>query len=112
VPLEPVTIAGVAVGPYEPMLVFVAAANRDPDRYADPDVFRPGRAEPEPPALSFAHGVHYCLGAALARAEAEVMLEALARRWPDLALAEGTLRWRQRGPFRGLEALPVVRDGR
>jgi cytochrome P450 len=108
IPLEPVTLAGVAVGPYEPVLVFLAAANRDPATYADPDVFRPGRDEP--PALSFAHGLHYCLGASLARAEAEVMLAALARRWPDLALApDRPLRWHQRGPFRGLDELVVTR---
>jgi cytochrome P450 len=72
-----VTIAGAEVGPFEPLLVFLAAANRDPATYADPDAFRPGREEP--PALSFAYGTHYCLGASLARAEAEVMLETLAR---------------------------------
>jgi len=108
IPLEPVTVAGVAVGAYEPLLVFLAAANRDPMTYADPDVFRPGRDEP--PALSFAYGSHYCLGASLARAEAEVMLETLARRWPDLALRhDRPLRWHQRGPFRGLDELVVTR---
>jgi cytochrome P450 len=112
IPLEPVTIGGVEIGPYEPILVFLAAANRDPACFPDPDAFRPGRRDPEPPALSFAHGVHYCLGASLARAEAEIMLATLARRWPDLALADAALRWRQRGPFRGLEALHVVRTRR
>ncbi len=110
VPLAPVTIAGVAVGAYEPLLVFLAAANRDPATYAEPDIFRPGRDEP--PTLSFAYGAHYCLGASLARAEAEIMLETLARRWPDLALrADRPLRWHQRGPFRGLDELVVTRGG-
>ena len=110
IPLEPVTIAGVVVGALEPLLVFLAAANRDPATYADPDVFRPGRAEP--PALSFAYGAHYCLGASLARAEAEVMLATLARRWPDLVLRDGeALHWHQRGPFRGLDELVVTRRG-
>jgi cytochrome P450 len=110
IPLEPVTVAGVEVGAYEPLLVFVAAANRDPAVYVEPDEFRPGRDEP--PALSFAFGAHYCLGASLARAEAEVMLGAVARRWPDLALAAGRpLRWHQRGPFRGLDELIVTRLG-
>ncbi len=110
IPLEPVTIADVEVGAYEPLLVFLAAANRDPATYADPDVFRPGRDEP--PALSFAYGPHYCLGASLARTEAEVMLATLTRRWPDLALpADRPLRWHQRGPFRGLDELVVRRPG-
>jgi cytochrome P450 len=111
VPLAPVTIAGVAVGAWEPMLVFLAAGNRDAAVYDEPDVFRPGRTGP--PALSFAYGAHYCLGASLARAEAEIMLEAVARRWPDATLApERPLRWRQRGPFRGLDALVLRRSTR
>jgi cytochrome P450 len=110
VPLEPVVIGGVELAAWEPVLVFLSAANRDPAVYDEPDVFRPGR--PGPPALSFAFGAHYCLGASLARAEAEVMLATVARRWPDLVLvADPPLRWHQRGPFRGLDAL-VVRRGR
>lgn len=106
IPLEAVTIAGVDVAAYEPLLIFLAAANRDPAIYTDPDDFRPGRTEP--PALSFAYGAHYCLGASLARAEAEVMLETLSRRWPDLQLCDDRLlRWHQRGPFRGLDELVV-----
>lgn len=107
VPLEPVEIAGVAVGAFEPLLVFLAAANRDPAVHEAPDEFRPGRGAPG--AISFAFGAHFCLGAALARSEAEVMLGTLARRHPDATLAR-PLRWHQRGPFRGLDEL-VVRLG-
>lgn len=74
------------------------------------------RRAPEPSRAALAGGdpllgrLHYCLGASLARTEAEVMLAALARRWPDLALvADRPLRWHQRGPFRGLDALVVTR---
>jgi unspecific monooxygenase len=110
VPLEPVTIGGVPIGAWEPLLVFLSAANRDPAVHAQPDAFLPGRAGPG--ALSFAFGAHFCLGASLARSEAEVMLAAIARRWPDVTLAAGEpLRWHQRGPFRGLDAL-IVRRGR
>lgn len=106
IPLEPVTIAGVAVGAWEPLLVFLSAANRDPDVFREPDRFQPGRDAQ--PALSFAYGAHYCLGASLARGEAECMLAAVARRWPALRLAPGhALHWHQRGPFRGLDALLV-----
>lgn len=108
VPLEPATVAGVTVGAFEPALIFLAAANRDPAVFDDPDAFRPGRGGP--PALSFAYGTHYCLGASLARSEAETMLAALARRWPAARLdRERPLRWHQRGPFRGLDELRVRR---
>jgi cytochrome P450 len=107
VPVEAITLAGAAIAAYEPVLVFLAAANRDPAVYEEPDAFVPGRVGP--PALSFAYGAHYCLGASLARSEAEVMLEAVARRWPALALdPESPLRWHQRGPFRGLDELIVA----
>ena len=110
IPLETVTIAGVDVGAYEPILVYLAAANRDPAVFDEPDVFRPRPGEPA--ALSFAYGAHYCLGASLARAEAEVMLRALVRRWPALALRPAqSLRWHQRGPFRGLDELMVLPRG-
>jgi cytochrome P450 len=107
VPIEPTSVAGIAIGAHEPALIFLSAANRDPAVFEDPDAFRPGREGP--PALSFAYGAHYCLGAALARSEAETMLAALARRWPHLRLATGRpLRWHQRGPFRGLDELLVA----
>lgn len=104
IPYEPIELGGVAVEPFAPLLVYLAGANRDPAAFDDPDAFRPGRAGPAP--LSFAFGAHYCLGASLAKAEAEVMLGALAERGRGLSLA-GELHWHQRGPFRGLDALPV-----
>lgn len=107
VPLAPVVIGGVDIGPWEPMLVFLGAANRDPAVCDDPDAFRPGRGGGTP--ISFAFGAHFCLGASLARSEAEVMLAAVASRWPGLRLREGhPLRWHQRGPFRGLDELIVA----
>jgi cytochrome P450 len=106
IPIAPVEIAGVAIGAWEPILVYLAAANRDPAVFAEPDAFRPGERSRE--ALSFAYGAHFCLGASLARAEARIMLEVVASRWPSLALAsDAPLRWHQRGPFRGLDGLMV-----
>ena len=106
VPLAPVCIGGVDVGAWDPMLVFLSAANRDPSVYEEPDVFRPGRGSGTP--ISFAFGAHFCLGASLARSEAEVMLTAVTSRWPDLALdSDHPLHWHQRGPFRGLDELVV-----
>lgn len=107
IPTETATAAGVEIGAWEPVLVYLAAANRDPAVFDAPDEFRPGRGGPA--ALSFAHGAHFCLGAALAAREAEVMLRAVCKRWPRLALAGGEpLRWHLRGPFRGLDRLAVT----
>lgn len=107
IPLAPVVLGGVEVGAWEPVLVFLAAANRDPAVHDDPDDFRPGRGGGTP--ISFAFGAHFCLGASLARSEAEVMLAAVSSRWPALALAPShPLRWHQRGPFRGLDELMVT----
>jgi cytochrome P450 len=107
VPLAPVTIGGMDVGAWEPLLVFLAAANRDPEACEDPDEFRPGRGGGTP--ISFAFGAHFCLGASLARSEAEVMLGAVTSKWPGLRLHPGReLRWHQRGPFRGLDELVVI----
>jgi len=86
-------------------LVYLAAANRDPSIYTEPNELRPGR--PGPPPLSFAHGAHYCLGASLATAEIEVMLNTVARTWPLLRRTDEPLTWHQRGPFRGVDRLDV-----
>jgi len=108
VPLEPMVLGGVEVGPWEPLVVLLGAANRDPAVYDAPDEFRPGRSGPQP--LSFAFGAHYCLGASLARSEAESMLASLVAAFPglhDVAPAGERRRWHQRGPFRGLDQLLV-----
>jgi cytochrome P450 len=110
IPFEAVTLEGVALDAFAPILVFLAAANRDPTVYEEADAFRPGRGGPSP--LSFAFGAHYSLGASLARSEAEVMLAAVRARWPALVLDPARqLRWHQRGPFRGLDALGVRPKG-
>ncbi len=84
---EDVEIGGVPVGKGEPVTVAIGAANRDPRVFAEPerlDVLRPAGA---PAQLGFAHGPHFCLGAALARVQTDVALAALLRRFPELALA-------------------------
>ncbi len=109
IPMRPVAIGGTEIGAFEPILVFLAAANRDPDVYDDPDSFRPGRSGAAP--ISFAFGAHFCLGASLARSEAEVMLAAVSSRWLDLKLhPDHALVWHQRGPFRGLDELVVTHE--
>lgn len=104
-PIEDVTIGGVTVPAGETVWVSPSAANRDPDRFPDPD--RMDLARDASGHLALGHGIHYCLGAPLARAETEIALAALLERFPDLALAEPTPRWRNSLRARGLLALQV-----
>jgi cytochrome P450 len=105
VPAADVEISGVSFTASTPTLVLLAAANRDPAHFSRPDEFDIRRQEDA--SLSFAAGPHYCVGAALARMESEVMLSAITRRWPRLMLAEPTPQWWSSGPFRGIGQLPV-----
>jgi len=104
-PVEDVTISGVTIPAGETVWVSPSAANRDPDRFPDPD--RLDLARDASGHLALGHGIHYCLGAPLARAETEIALAALLERFPDLALAEPTPRWRNSLRARGLLALQV-----
>jgi cytochrome P450 len=84
---EDLELYGVRVRPGERVTAAVAAADRDPRVFADPDRLDITRDPGPSPHLGFACGPHACLGAALGRAETEVALSALWRRYPDLALA-------------------------
>ncbi|MBO4258101.1 cytochrome P450 family protein [Streptomyces griseorubiginosus] len=105
-PVEDVTIAGVTVPAGETVWVSLASANRDPARFPDPD--RLDLARDTSGHLALGHGIHYCLGAPLARAETEIAVAALLERFPVLVLADGELRWRRSLRARGLVALPVT----
>jgi cytochrome P450 len=93
----------------EQVVTLLAAANRDPDRFPDPDTFDIGREDNH--HLTFSHGIHYCLGAALARLEGQVVFAKLAERFPDLQLAcdPDDIEYREHFVLRGLKALPVRR---
>ena len=97
-------VGGVVVEPGQSVTTLLAAANRDPAVFPDPDRFDIGR--PDNHHLTFSHGAHYCLGASLARLEGQVALEALARRAPDLRVVEPP-QYREHFILRGLEALHV-----
>jgi cytochrome P450 len=86
------------------VLLFLGAANRDPRRFTDPDLFDASRPGNRP--LSFGGGIHYCLGAPLSRMEATVVLPLLVQRFPGLRLA-GPPQWRRALRMRQLSHLPV-----
>ncbi|KUN87356.1 cytochrome [Streptomyces bungoensis] len=104
-PVEDVTIAGVTVPAGETVWVSLAAANRDPARFPYPDRLDPGRDTSG--HLALGHGIHYCLGAPLARAETEIALAVLLERFPELTLAADDLKRRRSLRARGLVELPV-----
>jgi cytochrome P450 len=105
--LEPLDIGGMSVKKGEVVLVSLASASRDPGQFEDPDVFdihREVRGQ-----LAFGHGMHYCLGAVMARVKGEVALRALLCGLDDLRLDEESNPLVRHSGFimRGLRALPV-----
>ncbi|MFE9773533.1 cytochrome P450 [Streptomyces sp. NPDC005931] len=104
--LQDVTIGGTAIPAGGRVWVALISANRDEALFENPDDFNPYRASAH---LSFGHGAHYCLGAPLARLEAEIALTTLFRRRPDVALAAQPeeLQWWLSFHKRGLVRLPV-----
>ncbi|GGC83143.1 cytochrome P450 [Chelatococcus reniformis] len=106
VALEDVTVGGTEVKAGENVLCLLGAANRDPDAYAEPDRLDVTRTNVRP--LSFGGGIHFCLGAQLARIEAEVALATVLRRVPDLELESiDNPDWRPTFVLRGLKTLPA-----
>lgn len=107
----PIHLAGGVIPEGELVLVSVASANRDERHFASPAAFDPDRGTNG--HLAFGHGIHYCLGAALARLEARIALTRLVRRYPQLrsAVDDADLRWRESILIRGLLELPVVPVG-
>ncbi|NEE27544.1 cytochrome P450, partial [Streptomyces sp. SID7982] len=104
---EPVTIGSTVIPRDAVVLVALASADRDPDRFPAPDTFDI-RREPQG-HLAFGHGAHYCLGAPLARMEARIAIGALLERCPGLARDEsgGELDWLPGLLMRGTRGLPV-----
>jgi cytochrome P450 len=104
---ETVLISDVEIAPGEIVLVSLGSANHDPSRFDDADRLDVGRAAQG--HLAFGHGIHYCVGAPLARLEGEIAFRKLLTRFPSLALGgePEQLRWRESSLIRGLERLPV-----
>jgi cytochrome P450 len=106
---EPITLDGVEIPAREQVLVCLGAANRDPGRFPRPDDLDLDRGDG--PNLGFGHGIHFCLGAPLARLEVRIALDVLLRRHPGLRLAvdRDELTWTHGDGLvlRGLSSLPV-----
>jgi len=107
--LADMTIGGCPVRRGESILTSLAAANRDPAVYTEPDRFDVTRRDVH--HFAFGGGVHFCLGAPLARLEAQLAIATLLRRFPSFRLADEPLEWRALPAFRGLVRLPVVVGG-
>ncbi|MBM4792462.1 cytochrome P450 [Streptomyces sioyaensis] len=107
-PTQDLEIGGVRIPAGDSVLLSIASANRDPARFPAPDALDRGRDLSG--HLAMGHGIHYCLGAPLARMEAVTALEALLDRFPELRLdvPRGELRHRRTLRSRGLISLPVA----
>jgi hypothetical protein len=103
--LGDVVLDGHAYRKNQRVILLLGAGNRDPERFAEPDRLLLDRAPN--PHLGFGQGLHYCLGAHLARAETQIVLSTLLRRLPRLALQDRPLDWMSSLRVRGLKALPV-----
>jgi cytochrome P450 len=104
--LADLEVGGKRIRRGEAVVALLGSANRDPAVFVDPDRLDLTRARTRHSA--FGMGIHFCLGAPLARLEAQIGFETLLRRMPDLALGSAPLIWRDGIVFHGVEALPVT----
>ncbi len=104
--LQEVTIRGVSIPKESTIYLLIGAANRDPEKFPDPEKLDINR--PAVRSLGFGYGIHYCIGAALARMESQVAFETIIMRLPTLQMAVETPEFRPNYSLRGLTALPVV----
>jgi cytochrome P450 len=105
VALEDMEVGGARVAAGEFSMLLLGSANRDPDAFHDPDTFDVTRTDNN--HLGFGFGIHHCLGAPLARLEAQIALPALLRRAPHIERISDELSYKENIVLRGLETLPV-----
>jgi pimeloyl-[acyl-carrier protein] synthase len=102
---EDTILGGKPIAKGQAVIAVMAAANRDPERFTDPDHLNVTRKDNH--HVAFGWAAHFCFGAPLARIEGQIVFESLLRRMPDLALGATPLTWRNNLGLRGLVALPV-----
>jgi pimeloyl-[acyl-carrier protein] synthase len=105
IPSEDVVINGRKIPKGEMVMPFIGAADRDPAQFSDPDRLDIGRADNR--HIAFGWGIHFCLGAPLARVEGQIAINTLVQRFPQLALATDNPEFHQSLTLRGLKSLPV-----
>lgn len=103
---EDVQIGDKQIRKGQAVMAVMAAANRDPERFSDPDELILDRADNK--HLAFGWSSHFCFGAPLARMEGQIAFETILRRLPTLKLVPGHLTWRNNSGLRGLIGLPVT----
>ena len=104
--LEDVQIGGVTIPKDTHVIVLIGACNRDPAQFPEPDRFDIARTDNE--HLAFGGGIHFCLGANLARAEAEIAIGSLTKRFPNMKMSGDSVAYREMFNLRGLKALPIL----
>lgn len=97
---------GVTIPAGNPVLIVTGAANRDPRAYDDPDRFDIGRDGPL--GITFGHGIHYCIGAHLARLEGKIAFTEIYRRWPELRVDLDGVRYVHMANVAGPSSVPVT----
>ena len=104
--MKDVEYHGTTIPAGSPVLLLLASANRDPRRYRDPEVFDIHRADIQ--HLTFGYGLHFCLGANLARLEGRVALDELLERFPEWDVDHDGMRLAPTSTVRGWERMPIV----
>ena len=103
---DDVVLGGKTIRKRQAVIAVMGAANRDPERFPDPDRLDLARLDNR--HVAFAWASHFCFGAPLARIEGQVAFETVLRRMPNLELEPGPITWRENLGLRGLTALPVT----
>jgi len=103
-------LGGKKIQKRQALIAVFAAANRDPERFPDPDTLDLRRSDNR--HVAFAWGAHYCFGAPLARMEGQIAFETMLRRLPNIQLEPQEFVWRENLGLRGLKSLFVTFDRR
>lgn len=104
--MEDIEIGGQRIDKGQRVTLMLGAANRDRERFSNPDRLDITREDNR--HLSFGFGPHFCLGSALARVEGQAVIGTVVQRWPGVQLAGDDFEWRYNPSFRSLISLPVA----